>query len=145
MKIGYKRASISDIKFIQNLNKKYLPYSDHVSAFFFVSNEIHYQDYFLLLYNGKPVGAVDFSNDGFSLDIEAIAIQKPYQRKGLGRLAIELGEKLARKYGCDKIFAGSYCIFKAKGFYESCGFSLIESGFDGERRYWDFEKRLRAA
>ena len=146
LNLSYRKATLSDVPFIRRLNKRYLSLSSHTFDSYWVEGEVKFHKYYLLLCNGKTVGAIDIliDEDSSITHIECIAIQKNYQRKGLGGFAIQLTEKIAKKYKSDKIQVGSYCGFKARKFYEKMGFNLIEEGNDGFADYWDFEKKLAA-
>lgn len=136
------KPTTSIIGFIKRLHCRYLHRSNHTYTVSFIKYMIEVNNVFILKWRGKRVGDIILAPDSNRLEIEALAIHKDYQRKGIGTAAVEMAEKFGKEYGYDKIYAGSYCEYGAKGFYEKMGFRMAYEDDDGFGKYWDFEKHI---
>jgi len=116
-----RKAVIKDIKTIQNLINGFakkdlmLPRS---------LNELYenLRDFFVYEDKGKVAGccALHISWDDLA-EIKSLAVEKRYQRKGIGKSLVEACIEEARVLGAKKIFALSY----SPAFFKKLGFKKI--------------------
>lgn len=76
---------------------------------------------FLLVYRGEPIGAIAVEIEGEDAWLRRVAISEPYQRRGHGRIMLELAMNEARLRGCTR--ARSNVAADAVGFYEKLSFA----------------------
>jgi len=75
--------------------------------------------------------------------IEALAIRKGHHGKGLGRILVDSAIRRARRAQMPVLNVESFCIYDTRGFYEKCGFELIDDGEDYEgHKYYSFSMKL---
>ena len=67
------------------------------------------------------------------IDIEALAVSKNKQRRGVGSKMLRAIENYAKRLGIKTITLGSHKIYRAKKFYIKNGYSLV--GVDQSRNY----------
>ena len=58
-------------------------------------------------------------------EIETLAVRHVSKRMGLGRMLVNFAVEEARKKGILNLEVGSIFQYKAKGFYEACGFEVV--------------------
>ena len=78
----------------------------------------------LLLLGNDPVGVVRIDIDGETAILRRVAIRGDVQRRGHGRALIGLAEKFAQAHGCTQL--ASHVALDAEGFYQKCGFMVVE-------------------
>lgn len=84
---------------------------------------------FLLLHNHVPVGAIAVEVEESDAWLRRVAIVEEKQRRGHGRVMLELAFQEARQRGCT--FARSNVATDAVGFYEKLGF-VVTKGLAGD-------------
>lgn len=94
----------------------------------------------ILIYreNGQILGVCVLDGRNDYLEIEAIAVHKNHQKKGIGTKLIKSVEHIARQNNYESIRALSYAFYNAKPFYDRHGFKTNDSGKHG----YLFIKRL---
>jgi amino-acid N-acetyltransferase len=65
-------------------------------------------------------------------EIRGLAVKPDVQAKGVGKELVEACELEARRVGIPNLFAWTYSV----GFFEKCGFSLIDKSKDLHPRVW---------
>jgi GNAT superfamily N-acetyltransferase len=83
----------------------------------------------LLIYRGEPVGVVRIDLDGDVAALRRVAIRPDAQRRGHGRVLLELAQRFARGAGCTRLV--SFAAPDAVGFYQSFGFIIDAAGTVG--------------
>lgn len=74
----------------------------------------------ILLYRGDVIGVVRVDVSEEVAWFRRIAIREDLQRRGHGRILLELAEAFAKAEGCDEV--RSNAATDAVGFYERCGY-----------------------
>ena len=80
-------------------------------------------DYFVYEENGKIKGAMLLNKYG---RITQLAVEGDSQHQGIGRTLIDLAKQVAIKNGNIALKAESNKSYNVKGFYETCGFSIMK-------------------
>lgn len=148
MKLSSRKATTKDVPFIQRVNRRQLPGCGYVCSKQYIRSVLRdsLSQYRILKYNGKDVGGIAFSysNDGKATEIDVFAIQKRYQRKGLGTFAMGLVEEHAKLHKHKRIRVASYRSLGVKAFYLKMGFKVTSRGKDmnDDDWYWNFRKRV---
>lgn len=81
------------------------------------------KEYFLAI-DKHPVGGVSVIYQGKDCELDALGVKE--KRQGLGRQLLQFAEEQARNHGCTRIWTYSYVSHGAKGFYEKCGWTVVE-------------------
>lgn len=74
----------------------------------------------LLVHKSKHVGVVRIDVAGTTAYLRRVAIDEPYQRRGLGRILLALAEAFAQTHGARRI--ESAVAVDAVPFYDKCGY-----------------------
>lgn len=85
----------------------------------------------LLAIDSNYIGVVRIDLDGEIARLRRVAIDEPWQRRGYGRMLIELSEAFSRQLGARSI--ESTVAGDAVEFYRKCGYSTAQTespGFD---------------
>jgi len=93
----------------------------------------------VLMYGDECVGVVRIDFAGDNAYLRRVAIDGPWQRRGLGRALIRLAERFAREHGAQRI--GSNVARDAVPFYEKCGYRVV-AGTQYEGASVPMEKQL---
>jgi N-acetylglutamate synthase-like GNAT family acetyltransferase len=109
---------------------------------FNISEAERYLKYYPILISreNEEITGVCVLNGGHDyLEIEALAVHKNHQKKGIGTKLMEATEKLALQNNFESIRALSYAFYNVKPFYLKHGF---ETNDDGKHGYL-FIKKLK--
>lgn len=91
------------------------------------------RDYFVAEVDGEFAGnAALHILWGDIAEVRGLAVRPDIQAKGVGRKLVEACEAEARRVGIPVLFAWTYSV----GFFEKCGFHLIDKSKDLHPRVW---------
>jgi len=114
-----RKAVIKDIKQVQKLVNDYAKREEMLPR---ALNELYesIRDFFVYDYNGKILGvcALRILWDDLA-EVRSLAVQKEYQRKGIGKALVRKCLKEARDLGTKRVFALTY----QRDFFKQLGFA----------------------
>ena len=93
----------------------------------------------LLVFDSQLVGVVRIDLSGETAYLRRVAIDEPWQRRGLGRALLALAESFAQDQGASQI--ESSVAPDAKEFYRKCGYS--QRPFSSQRSSVHMYKNLK--
>lgn len=117
-----RKAVIADIKQIHRLVNEYARKEEMLPR---ALNELYesLRDFFIYEDNGQIIGVCALRILWEDLaEVRSLAVQKEYQRSGVGRLLVRRCLKEARDLGIKRVFALTY----QPGFFRKNGFSDID-------------------
>jgi GNAT superfamily N-acetyltransferase len=84
----------------------------------------------LLLFDSRHVGVVRIDLEGDVAYLRRVAIDEPWQRRGLGRVLLALAESFSIEHGARRM--ESSVAPDAVGFYGKCGYRLTPTASPGD-------------
>lgn len=86
------------------------------------------------------VVGLDFGKRQAQIDV--LVVKTGYRDKGIGRLLVDYACSRAKLSGKKKVIVESFCVYRARKFYESCGFQLqAVKKLDGHA-YYSMRKKV---
>jgi len=92
---------------------------------------------------GELVGGVRARQWGAAVEVQQLWVDAPARKQGVGRRLMQRLEEEVRRRGAQLVYLDTFS-FQARGFYESCGYSIIArlEGFPGGIQKYLMTKRL---
>lgn len=103
----------------------------------------HLDDYWVICDQDKVLAAVSLIAEKDFLEIYTLAVATEMRQFGLGRILIALAESQALLQRKKYLLVESFCVYQARGFYESCGFELCGTKRSYGHRYYSMRKQIR--
>lgn len=144
-KTHLRQATLDDLAAIHQINDSlnlYIPNSYWIRKYW-IKSQIETGNYWVATIADKVVGAMCIKEEENELLIVAIAVDKEFRSRQIGKTLVNQAKKIARKRKKKELTVGSFVAYKVKDFYCRCGFKLLsEMGDYNGWLYYNFVIKL---
>lgn len=124
MDIDIRQATFKDVEYIVVLNQLF--HLDVLNFYWdkpkWIRAAVQSGSYYVATKGGSVIGAVCISYHANHAQLDAIAVDQKYQKRGIGKMLIMYIENIAIQNSYDKLVIESFTDYGLEKFYSSCGY-----------------------